>query len=79
MPWTTFNLKGYKWGNEKASQDSKGNIFSLEMALSPTIQLDLSRDNSSNTGVDDEDSIKIIFIHPPQEMKPSLQDGFISS
>ena len=78
MPWTTFNLQGYRWDNEKATQDSEGNIYSLEMALTPAIQLDLSKDSSSVNGVEDEDSVKIIFTHPPRENKPSLQDGFIS-
>ena len=78
MPWTTFNVKGYRWENEKASQDSKGKIYALEMALAPALQLNLSRDNSSNNGVDDEDSAKITFIYPPRENKPSLSDGFIS-
>ena len=79
MAWTIFNVKGYRWENEKATQDSKGNIYSLEMALAPSLQLDLSRDSSSIDGVGDEDSVKIKFIYPPQENKPSLQDGFVSS
>ena len=79
MAWTIFNVKGYRWENEKATQDSKGNIYSLEMALAPSLQLDLSRDSSSIEGVGDEDSVKIKFIYPPQENKPSLQDGFVSS
>ena len=78
MPWTTFNFQGYKWENEKAEQDSKGNIYSIEMALAPSLQLDLSRDNSSVNGTEDEDGVKIIFIYPPRENKPSLLDGFIS-
>ena len=78
MAWTTFNVKGYRWENEKATQDSKGNIYSLEMALAPSLQLDLSRDNSSVDGVEDENSAKIIFIYPPQEKKPSLKDGVFS-
>jgi len=78
MAWTTLNVKGYRWENEKATQDSKGNIYSLEMALAPSLQLDLSRDNSSVDGVEDENSAKIIFIYPPQEKKPSLKDGVFS-
>ena len=78
IPWTTFNYQGYRWENEKAAQDSKGNIYSLEMFLTPTFQIDVSRDNSSNNGVDDEDSMKLVFKYPPQENKPSLIDGFVS-
>jgi hypothetical protein len=78
LPWTTFNFQGYRWENEKAEQDSKGNIYSIEMALAPSLQFDLSRDNSSVNGAEDEDSAKIIFIYPPRENKLSLLDGFIS-
>ena len=35
MPWATFNYQGYRSENEKAVQDNKGNIRSLEMVLSP--------------------------------------------
>lgn len=78
MPWTTFNFQGYRWENEKATNDTKGNIYSLEMALNPSLQFDLSRDVSSVDGVDDVDLAKISFVYPPRQNKPTLQDGLVS-
>ena len=78
MPWTVFNYQGYKWENEKAQNDTKGNIYSLEMAINPSLQFDLSRDVSSVDGVDDVDIAKISFVYPPRENKPTLQDGLVS-
>ena len=78
MPWTTFNFQGYRWENEKAQNDSKGNVYSLEMALNPSLQFDISRDVSSVTGVDDVDIAKLSFVYPPRENKPTLQDGLVS-
>jgi len=78
MPWTTFNFQGYRWENEKALQDTKGNVYSLEMNLNPSLQFDISRDVSSVNGVDDVDIAKISFVYPPRENKPTLQDGLVS-
>ena len=78
MPWTTFNIQGYRWENEKAQNDNKGNIYSLEMSLNPSLQFDISRDVSSINGVDDVDIAKLIFVYPPRENKPTLQDGLVS-
>jgi len=78
MPWTTFNFQGYRWENEKAQNDTKGNIYSLEMALNPSLQFDISRDVSSVNGVDDVDIAKLTFVYPPRENKTTLQDGLVS-
>jgi hypothetical protein len=77
MPWTTFNFQGYRHENEKAAQDTKGNIYSLEMALTPSLQLDILLDDSSLGGVKDEYTTKLTFTHPPRNNKPSLSDGAI--
>ena len=76
MPWTTFNFQGYRLENEKAAQDTKGNKYSLEMALTPSLQLDILLDDSSLVGVEDEYTTKLTFTHPPSN-KPSLSDGAI--
>ena len=78
MPWTIFNFQGYRFENEKAAQDTKGKVYSLEMALNPSLQFDLSRDVSSVNGVDDVDVAKLTFVYPPRENKPTLQDGLVS-
>ena len=79
MPWTVFNYQGYKWENEKAKEDTKGKVYSLEMALSPSLQFDLSRDVSSVSGVEDTDIVKLTFVYPPRENKTTLSDGFVSN
>ena len=79
MPWTVFNYQGYRWENEKAKQDTKGRVYSLEMALLPSLQFDLSRDVSSVNGVDDADIAKLTYIYPPRENKPTLRDGLVSN
>ena len=78
MPWSRFNVQAYKWENEKAVNNDKGKLYALEMALSPSLQLDLSRDVSRVDGVDDTDIAKLTFVYPPRETKPTLKDGFIS-
>ena len=79
MPWTVFNFQGYRWENEKAKEDTKGRVYSLEMALLPSLQFDLSRDVSSVNGVDDADIAKLTYIYPPRENKPTLRDGLVSN
>ena len=79
IPWTTLNFQGYRWENEKAKNDTKGNIYSLEMAINPTLQFDLSSDVSSVEGVDDVNTAKLSFVYPPRENKPTLKDGLVSN
>ena len=76
MPWAVVNFNGYNWEGEFASNDSKGDIYSLEMILTPSLQIDVALDDSSLEGVDDRYSAKLIFVHPPKNTKPSLVDGF---
>jgi len=78
IPWTTFNYQGYRWENEKSNQDNKGNIYSLEMALSPSLQFTAEQDVSSVDGQDDVNNYKLTFIHPPRNNQPSLLDGAIA-
>jgi len=78
MPWATFNYQGYRFENEKAAQDSKGNIRSLEMVLSPSVQFTVDQDVSSVDGQDDVNNYKLTFIHPPRSNQPSLLDGAIA-
>ena len=78
MPWTTFNFQGYRFENEKAAQETKGNIYSLEMALNSSLQFDIDKDVSSVNGAEDEWGYKLTFIHPPKENKPTLLDGAVA-
>ena len=62
MPWTTFNFQGYRWENEKAAQDTKGRVYSLEMALNPSLQFDISKDVSSVDGAENT-NIAVSYTH----------------
>ena len=78
MPWTTFNFQGYRFENEKAAQDMKGNIYSLEMALNSSLQFDIEKDVSSVNGADNEWNYRVTFVHPPKNNKLTLMDGLVS-
>ena len=78
LPWTTVNYQGYQFDNEKASNDLKGSIYSLEMAITPSLVLNIERDNSSIAGVKDTNNYELVFIYPPKENKLTLTDGIKS-
>tara|TARA_Y100000591_G_scaffold160784_1_gene138482 strand:+ start:274 stop:1146 length:873 start_codon:yes stop_codon:yes gene_type:complete len=78
MPWATINLQNYDFKKDKASENTDGNLVSLEMNLTPSIQLEASRNFIGTTGVEDEETFKIIYYNPPRN-NSSLEDGFISS
>ena len=78
MPWSTLNFQGYRMENEKAAQDIKGNIYSLEMALNSSLQFDIEKDVSSVNGAEDEWNYKLTFTHPPKKNKPTLLEGAIA-
>ena len=79
MPWTTFNLQGYRMENEKANNDQKGFIYSLEMALTPSLGFSYNKDNSSIDGVKDQNNYEFVFNYPPRDNKSSLLEGFTSN
>ena len=78
MPWTRINVQNYDFEKDKPSENTGGNLVSLEMNLSPSIQFEASRNFIDTTGVDDENSFKIMYYNPPRN-KTSLQDGFLSA
>ena len=78
MPWSTVNIQNYEFEKDKASENTSGNLVSLEMNLTPSIQFEVSKNFIDTTGVDDEDNFKIMYYNPPRN-KSSLQDGLISA
>lgn len=78
MPWTRINIQNYDFEKDKASENTGGNLVSLEMNLSPSIQFEASRNFIDTSGVEDENSFKIMYYNPPRN-KTSLQDGFLSA
>ena len=78
MPWTRLNVQNYDFEKDKASENTGGNLVSLEMNLSPSIQFEASKNFIDTNGVDDEETFKIVYYNPPRN-KSSLKDGFLSS
>jgi len=74
-PWARINYNGYKWEAEKGSLDQKGNIYSLELDVTNSIEVVASLDKSSLNGVDDENSLSIIYIYPPKKKSIVMSDG----
>ena len=74
MPWAEIGFTGYNWTSDKATNDVKGDIYSLGLALTPSLQLDLRKDQQ--IGAEDVDGGNLSFIYPPRENKPTLVDGF---
>ncbi len=79
MPWSKFNFTDYEWEKEKAIRDTSGDIYGLEVYLSPTLSLEAKHDNSSNSNVDDENSLSLTFIYPPDENRNTLRNGFLAT
>ena len=74
-PWAKFSFKGYKWEGEKTSRDSKGNKYISELNINPSLQLNLSMDDSSLPGVDDVLEAELLFVHPPRENIRTMDEG----
>ena len=77
VSWAKFNLKDYIWETDLGANDTKGNVYSLEMALTQSINLDLLENDPSGKG-ESENSIKLTFVHPPRNSRTATTDGFFS-
>ena len=75
MPWARFNFNGYKWEAEKAALDTKGNIYSLELDVTNSLEVVSSMDRSSLEGVNDEYSVSLNYVYPPKEKTAVMSDG----
>ena len=74
-PWAKFSFKGYKWEGEKTSKDSRGNKYISELNINPSLQLNLSMDDSSISGVDDVLEAELLFVYPPRENIRTMNEG----
>jgi len=74
-PWARINYNGYKWEAEKGSSDLKGNIYSLELDVTSSVEVVASLDNSSLAGIDDETSLSINYVYPPKKKSMVMSDG----
>ena len=78
MPWAKVNYQNYDFKKDKAAEDTAGNVVSIEMSLSPSLQFEASRNFISASGYEDEDTYRIVYYKPPRN-KSSMQDGLFSS
>lgn len=77
MPWAKVNWQMYKVNADRGATSLDGDIYSIEMAISPYLQLDLSRDIGNDPDGNKYGAL-LTFVHPPRENKPTLADGFTS-
>ena len=77
VPWAKIGWTGYQHEADKATVDTEGEIYSLEMMLTPSLKLDISKDESNHSD-GNSDSATILFIYPPKEKKITLADGLTS-
>ena len=75
-PWARINYNGYKWESEKGSVDQKGNIYSLELDVTNSVEIVASLDESSLASVDDETSLNLNYFYPPRDKIMVMTDGF---
>ena len=78
MPWAKFNFTGYRHKGDLSITDTKGRKYNTEMNLTSSLVFEAEYDQSGNTGGDDYSSVKIKFVYPPRNEKPSLDEDFIS-
>ena len=76
MPWARFNFNGYKWEAEKAALDTKGNIYSLELDVTNSLEVVSSVDRSSLEGVNDEYGVSLNYVYPPKDKTAVMANGY---
>ena len=77
MSWARFNLNKYIWETELGVNDTTGHVYSLEMALTPSLNLDILENDPSGKGAS-EKRVKLTFVHPPRNSNTAMTDGFFS-
>ena len=74
IPWAVVSWRGYKHYGDMATQSTKGDIYSMELAINPSLRFDLKRD-ISNHGDGNTYGALLSFVFPPRENKPTAVDG----
>ena len=77
MPWARLNYTSYEWDADLASTNTKGEKYSSEFNLTPSLVFEYEYDESGNSG-DDITSGKFTFVYPPRDNKPTIASGFSS-
>ena len=74
-PWAKINYNNYTWKKDKATQNSKGEIYSAMIDLSNNLTLEFGRDDNDITKYNN--FAKLIYI-PNARKRPNADDGFSS-
>jgi len=74
IPWAVMSWRGYKHYGDMATQSTKGDVYSMELAINPSLRFDLKRD-ISNHGDGNTYGALLSFVFPPRENKPTAVDG----
>lgn len=74
-PWANIAYNDYTWKAEKATESSKGKIYSGSFNLSNHYTLELGRDD--NNIISNQNFAKLIYI-PSAMKRPTAEDGFSS-
>ena len=77
MPWARLNYTSYEWDKDLASTNTKGEKYSSEFNLTPSLVFEYEYDESGNSG-DDITSGKFTFVYPPRDNKPTITSGLSS-
>ena len=77
MPWARLNYTSYEWDKDLASTNTKGEKYSSEFNLTPSLVFEYEYDESGNSG-DDITSGKFTFVYPPRDNKPTIASGLSS-
>ena len=65
LPWASIVVNKYEWEKDKNSKDSKGEKYSLELALTPSFIVEGGFDDNNISG--NSNFVKAFFVFPPRE------------
>ena len=65
LPWASIVVNKYEWEKNKNSKDSKGEKYSLELALTPSFIVEGGYDDNNISGT--SNFVKAFLVFPPRE------------
>jgi len=65
LPWASIVVNKYEWEKNRNSKDSKGEKYSLELALTPSFIVEAGFDDNNISG--NSNFMKAYFVFPPRE------------
>ncbi len=74
-PWADVSYTNYQWDSERASSDSKGDVYSTSLNLSNNLTLEAGYDDNNIS--DSMDYIRLTYLSGGRD-RPTINDGFSS-